>query len=171
MKTSTLKTELVNVHEQLWKTTAAMEPALQTKQPNGKWSAVQHVQHINKGTGAVAKYLTLDKTTIGQTFGLAEKPSRSFDEIMAFFKQYVTGAVSTERFMPEASEQISFAQENQKGKQFVEGLVTALDQWTEEDLDKYVCPHPLLGKLTAREMVYFTLFHAKHHLKTVENIG
>jgi len=170
METSILKVKLKQVHQQLWNTVAAMEPMLQAKQPGGKWSAVQHVQHINKGTGAVYKYLELDKPTVTQMFGLAEKPSRSYAESMTFFAKYVTGAVSTQRFVPDANESISFAEEHQKGIHIVNGLITTLDRWTENELDKYSCPHPLLGKLTVKEMLYFTLFHAQHHLNTVEGI-
>jgi hypothetical protein len=25
-------------------------------------------------------------------------------------------------------------------------------------------PHPLLGKITAREMIYFTVYHSEHHV-------
>lgn len=171
METSKLKTELERIHQLLWDTTAAMDALTQTKQPNGKWSAVQHVQHINKGVAGVYKYMGLDKTTVANMFGLAAAPSRSFEESMAFFRQYVTGAVSTERFAPEASESISFPQEYQKGLHVLQGLITAMEQWSEDELDKYNCPHPLLGKLTAREMLYFTLFHAQHHLATVERIN
>jgi hypothetical protein len=30
-------------------------------------------------------------------------------------------------------------------------------------------PHPLLGKLTLREMIYFTIYHVQHHHKLVQN--
>jgi hypothetical protein len=29
-------------------------------------------------------------------------------------------------------------------------------------------PHPLLGKLTVREMLFFTLYHQRHHVAVVE---
>jgi hypothetical protein len=29
-------------------------------------------------------------------------------------------------------------------------------------------PHPLLGKLTLREMLYFTAYHADHHRHSIE---
>jgi hypothetical protein len=38
-------------------------------------------------------------------------------------------------------------------------------------LDLLILPHPLLGKLTLREMLYFTLYHVEHHEKQVlENL-
>ena len=48
----------------------------------------------------------------------------------------------------------------------------ALDEVAEADLDKYLLPHPLLGKLTLGEMMYFTLYHVDHHkTKTAENLA
>jgi len=47
--------------------------------------------------------------------------------------------------------------------------------WTEELLDSRYLPHPLLGKLVAREMMYFIIHHTKHHLdsldRKVQNLG
>ncbi|NBX80802.1 MAG: DinB family protein, partial [Flavobacteriales bacterium] len=42
------------------------------------------------------------------------------------------------------------------------------DNFTEDDLDKYVLPHPLLGKLTLREMLCFTIYHVKHHVEIIK---
>jgi len=43
-----------------------------------------------------------------------------------------------------------------------------LSGFSEEDLDKLILPHPLLGKLTLREMMYFTIYHVQHHQRIVE---
>ena len=37
-------------------------------------------------------------------------------------------------------------------------------QISEHKLDRCILPHPLLGKLTLREMIYFTIYHMEHHL-------
>ena len=36
------------------------------------------------------------------------------------------------------------------------------------DLDAVLLPHPLLGKLTVREMLFFTVYHVQHHRALVE---
>ena len=33
----------------------------------------------------------------------------------------------------------------------------------EYDLDNYQLPHPILGKISLREMLYFTAYHVEHH--------
>jgi hypothetical protein len=37
-------------------------------------------------------------------------------------------------------------------------------QWSEAELDRYTLPHPLLGDLTMREMLCFTLYHNQRHI-------
>lgn len=41
----------------------------------------------------------------------------------------------------------------------------ALEQWSEADLDRVRMPHPILGPLTVREMLFFTLYHDGHHVE------
>ncbi len=43
-------------------------------------------------------------------------------------------------------------------------LLTNLERWSEQQLDTLRLPHPILGKLTVREMLFFTEFHTRHHL-------
>ncbi len=46
-------------------------------------------------------------------------------------------------------------------------LLAAMDRWRDSDLDRLRLPHPLLGKLTVREMLYFTLYHNAHHARRI----
>ena len=54
-----------------------------------------------------------------------------------------------------------------KREDFTKQLWLAIGSWREQDLDRYVLPHPLLGKLTLREMLFFTLYHNYHHVRNV----
>ena len=44
-------------------------------------------------------------------------------------------------------------------------LKKAIGRWSDADLDRYQMPHPLLGKFTVREMLFFTVYHQHHHMK------
>lgn len=39
--------------------------------------------------------------------------------------------------------------------------------WSEEALDRHAIAHPLIGPLTVREMLLFSVVHERHHLKLV----
>ena len=48
-------------------------------------------------------------------------------------------------------------------------LINALQtKWDDKQLDKYLAPHPLLGKITLRELSYFTIYHTEHHLLIIK---
>jgi hypothetical protein len=47
-------------------------------------------------------------------------------------------------------------------------LVAQAGRWSEADLDACRLPHPLLGRLTVREMLLFTQYHEVHHVANVE---
>ena len=47
-------------------------------------------------------------------------------------------------------------------------MIARLSSWSESKLDTYLLPHPLLGKLTLREMLFFSVYHIEHHLKLLE---
>ena len=43
-------------------------------------------------------------------------------------------------------------------------------KWKDPQLDQYIAPHPLLGKITLRELGYFTIYHTYHHLETIQKM-
>jgi hypothetical protein len=54
----------------------------------------------------------------------------------------------------------------------VEALARSLEQKDEAALDAVLLPHPLLGRITMREMMHFTIYHVGHHHKvTLRNLG
>jgi len=46
-------------------------------------------------------------------------------------------------------------------------LRAAAAAWDEQALDRHAMKHPLLGELTVREMLFFCVFHERHHAKGV----
>jgi hypothetical protein len=47
------------------------------------------------------------------------------------------------------------------------GRLANLHRSSQSALDRWRLPHPLLGRLTVREMLFFTLCHNRHHLEGV----
>jgi hypothetical protein len=52
-----------------------------------------------------------------------------------------------------------------------EKLIRKVLSYREGKLDHYILPHPLLGKLTLREMLFFTIYHNEHHLNLLLSRG
>jgi nucleoside-diphosphate-sugar epimerase len=49
-------------------------------------------------------------------------------------------------------------------------LRAAAEEWADEALDRHAMPHPLMGWLTVREMLMFTVFHEKHHTRRMREL-
>jgi hypothetical protein len=49
-------------------------------------------------------------------------------------------------------------------------MISLIEKTKEEDLDIYLIPHPIIGKITLREFLYFTIYHIEHHLNSMRNI-
>ena len=37
-------------------------------------------------------------------------------------------------------------------------------------MDNFLIKHPLLGKITLRELCYFTIYHTQHHIKIITTL-
>ena len=48
-------------------------------------------------------------------------------------------------------------------RSYLKSIKNSLTNYTEVELDLIILPHPLLGKITIREMLYFTAHHVTHH--------
>ena len=166
-----LREELIEAHELLWSTVRALGPIDQERAEPGKWSTLQHMVHIHLGVKAMAGYLAMPKPVIEEKFGRLDRPSMSME---ALTEKYCTrlaqGVVPPDRFVPPAVKAKALMDLFGEGRGALAAMCEALLAWTEPELDLYMCPHPAMGPLTAREMVMFTVLHAQHHTRSIERI-
>jgi uncharacterized damage-inducible protein DinB len=133
------------------------------------WSASDNVDHMIKAVKPIIKALKLPKIALQSVFGKAERPSKTYEEICQIYRDEIAkGAKAPERFLPNevvpAKDMEEFKkQQLQKFSKTVEELVSACEDWDEAALDQYQLPHPIIGNLTVREMLYFTIYHNLRH--------
>ena len=136
--------------------------------PAHKWTAGQHLAHIYKSVRPLAMGLLLPKFAVRLMFGKANRPSKSYDDLVLKYQIILqNGGKAGAAFIPKA---VSFEQKTALGNRvlaIVERLIKNIQSYSEEELDAYILPHPLLGKLTLREMLYFTAYHVTHHHKSI----
>lgn len=137
--------------------------------PEGKWAAGQHAEHLLKSVKPVAQGLGMPKFLIKQKFGKANRPSRDYSALVDRYREKLgQGPVSNKTYAPgevpfkKREKMLSALSES------LEKLVSKTSKWSEEQLDEYIFPHPLLGKITIREMLYFTAYHADHHRRLIK---
>lgn len=138
---------------------------------NGKWSVNQNVEHINIALSRVNNYLALPKSTIKSNFGLSERASTSIEIVIKMFKNALkNGAKAMGLFIPELDLNANIDVLVNQGKGLLEELISNLQNWSEEEFEIYNCPHPVLGKFTVREILYFTIYHVQHHNETIKKM-
>jgi hypothetical protein len=135
-----------------------------TSSPSGKWSAGQHFLHIILSVSPVVTAFRLPPFLLQLLFGKANRPSKTFDELLNKYKdKLASGGRAGGRFIPKA---VQFEDREKLVNRYnrnINALQSLVAKTPEANLDHYILPHPLLGKLTLREMLYFTILHAKHH--------
>jgi hypothetical protein len=150
-----------------------IDPDLFVARLGQAWSPAENVRHLIKATTPVTQALNLPAPTLITMFGSGRGKSESFDSLRERYLSLLTGGVDAGRFAPDehvppadhAAWQSELVGECRDA---VLALAEAAGRWEESDLDKYQIPHPLLGKLTVREMLFFTLYHHSHHKQNVE---
>jgi len=105
-------------------------------------------------------------------FGGARDPSRTFDELRQTYLNVLSKGATAGRFAPPPTRppaDLGAWQQHLVGRcaASIDKVERGLGPWSEADLDRYRLPHPLLGRLTVREMLLFTLYHYEHHKSNV----
>ncbi len=135
------------------------------KGPAGKWTEGQVVDHLILSTKPLNLALRVPKFVLKWQFGAAKRPSEPLEELAPRYEAALAaGGKAPKSFVPPAVKVEDKARLlgtlGKEGKK----LVALTKGWSEADLDRYVLPHPLLGKLTVRTMLLFTYYHMQHHL-------
>jgi len=140
--------------------------------PEGKWQAGQHLNHLIQSTAPVSKAMKLPAFALRYKFGKPNRPGRSYDQLVQRYQEKlaaITGAQAPSRFLPDKIAESDKAERIARFRKEKEKLSKQISNWSEAKLDKCLLPHPLLGKLTLREMLFFTNYHTQHHLKILKD--
>lgn len=137
------------------------------------WAPVDQVRHLTKSIRAVNKGLSLPWPVVLLRFGFGRRPSRTFDVLRADYSAVLSRGARAGAFAPAP---IAPGEANEAGRArlmsyhatAVDAFANRLARWPRFALDRCRMPHPALGMLTVREMVYFTLLHNVHHVHVAE---
>lgn len=136
------------------------------------WSPADNVRHLIKSTLPVTKALKLPGLALRTLFGPAKEASMSYGDLVAKYRALLAAGGNAGKFAPSAAAVPDDKELWQRKlvsvcRDSIADLSQATTRWSESDLDRYRLPHPLLGKLTLREMLLFTLYHYTHHKENV----
>ena len=140
---------------------------------DGKWSVADNLKHLLISTNISALAFWLPKFLIRWIGGKPNRTSKTYEELVQKYKlKLQQGAVASARFVPKPTKNFTKKENllNQWDKVTQHYVKSLTKNRTEEDLDNYLIKHPLLGKITLRELCYFTIYHTQHHTNTINNI-
>lgn len=139
--------------------------------PVDKWSIAQNITHLTIAAKNTIPAFKLPKFIIRLYVGKPNRPSRTYDELVAKYKlKLEQGGRAGGRFIPK-SILPSIGKEkilSDFAKAMYHLSATIKAKWGDPQLDEYIAPHPLLGKITHRELCYFTIYHIWHHLAIIK---
>ncbi len=141
--------------------------------PSEKWSIGEEAEHlITASMGSSALFSSPDERLIP-----SDHASRDDDALMAEYQEKLPLAGSIGRAIGSKAP-TDFAPNDLQNRFLTAAqlLNASLENWDEQKSDAWmVWKHPLLGKMTGREMAAFTVHHTQHHLnsmkKKLENIN
>ncbi len=136
--------------------------------PPERWTEGQHLDHLILSAKPLNLALRLPRIALRMKFGTAKAPGESMEALATRYEATLAaGAKATSRFVPPAVALEDKPRLLGALRHEGERLVEVAKTWSEADLDNYVLPHPLLGDLTVRGMLFFTYHHMGHHLETL----
>lgn len=134
--------------------------------PAGKWTTGQHVLHLIQSTKPLLLAFSLPGFVLRFRFGKANRPSREYQAIVERYHERLAANVG--RVSP-FSQNMPDTQPDEKEKLIAEltklnnKLNRSMSRFSEAQLDRLVLPHPLMGKMTLREILLWNAYHTEHH--------
>lgn len=172
------KTEIISAAENIFKqfseTCAGMNEQVFFAKPGNKWSPAENLQHLVISTNTTTLAYSLPAFLVRLVGGTPNRPGRTYEEVKAKYEQKLSeGGKASGRFVPRPIEVNVGKQKllDNWGKACAKFIKAFARNRSEKDLDNYLARHPLLGRITLRELGYFTVFHTEHHLRSIQNIA
>jgi hypothetical protein len=146
------------------------------ERPGEAWCAAEQLTHLVTSVNAVARGLSMRWLTLWLLFGRSKAGSRTYDEVKAMYhRQLAAGGRASGPYVPQLDPEVEDPGEARRAllerwHRATGRLDRTLTRWSPKALDRYRLPHPLLGKLTLREMLCFTVYHNHHHAHRIEEL-
>jgi len=171
MEKKEIVTILETKHQDLfdWLKTASDEQW--TQGPKDRWTAGQHILHLVDSARLLNKALGSPKFLLKYKFGTSNRPSRSYDEVSERYEQRLSE--NKDRASTYNKDlKIPLLLERKRLVDSLQVLNKKLQYKTnklkDKHLDTLLLPHPLMGKMTLREIIMWTAHHTSHHVEILK---
>ncbi len=143
------------------------------------WSAAAYLKHLLLSVKPVAKGMGFPADVLKQQFDSSNRASRPYAGVVSAYQKRLDEGVRAEDYdkvvpifyrFPEGitDERAYLLQSWDDANQ---RLISAVQQRSEAELDSLQMPHPAIGMITLREMLFFTIFHNTLHWHDIQHAG
>lgn len=138
------------------------------KQHKGKWNAAQQVEHLTIANGMTTLVFRTPQIVCKLIFPENLRGNKSFDEVVKQYQHALqAGAKSTFAYKPKVNAIMNKSRSLSLWRSSSKWLTDAISSWDENSMDAWLLPHPILGKITPRELLFFSVYHIQHHRKSI----
>jgi len=170
---------LRNVQTAVNDTVAAMTPEQFERVTGEEWSAADYLKHLILSVKPFARVVSMPLDRLRDMFGEPDRSSMTYEAFVVLYHRRLGEGMRAElvptvtpveyRLPPEMTDlKATLLTAWNEGN---DRLTAALDTLDEQTLDAYQLPHPAVGLVTLREMLYFTAYHNKMHWNDIKRVG
>jgi uncharacterized damage-inducible protein DinB len=139
--------------------------------PEMKWTVGQHFLHLLRSIELLNQALNYPKFILENKFGRNYREGKDYKTIVKNYQNKLAEnkdiVLSFNRNLripkiADKNEILTSLQIQSKKLQYKTNKIS------DENLDELLIPHPLMGKMTIREIIMWTAYHTSHHFKILE---
>lgn len=139
--------------------------------PENKWTTGQHALHLVQSLKMLNAALTIPKFLLKYRYGKSNRSLRPYDAVVSrYYERLKENQGRT--FGPSKNLKIP----KQKDKKYLidrlqvenKKLQYKTKKWSDKQLDTYILPHPLMGKMPVREIIMWSAYHVEHHTNSLK---
>lgn len=172
MEKSQIHTLLKSQHEELLQFIQRLSDEEIHLQKEGKWSALQNMDHLLKSAQAVNPAVRKSSIVLRAAFGKPNREARTYEGLVQRYQERLAKAelAPPKQFRAEDSKALNRIKVMEDYDAEVQKFLRFVRSVKERKLDRTLLPHPLLGKLLLREILYFMHYHTDHHYRAIKKI-
>lgn len=136
------------------------------KGPEGKWTCGQQILHLTNSLQLLNNALSYPRFFLKYKFGTCNRETRSYESVAENYQQKLLENKDRAKVfnkdlkkpaLKDRARLITKLQIQSKKLQYKTKKISDIN------LDTLVIPHPLMGKMTVREIIMWTAHHTEHH--------
>lgn len=142
----------------------------------GGWSPLETLEHLLKSGKAAKSALKRSGIFLRLLGGKPKRTSRRYSDLRETYLRELVSRAHADQHSPNRIEHPVSKDEVKKMRQKAirrwkalnKEIRATLELWREKELEEYQISHPIMGKLTIREMLLLTIYHNLHHLHLIQ---